>query len=341
MTEQSTAAPSNGSANPAAGPNPNPASDWRANLIGEIAGDSEQAAILETLKPFEKPTDFLKTWQETSTELKTLKEKPSTFDWRKELAGGDEKAIKTFERFATPKDAGKAYLEAVTKIRSNETAKPLPADATPEQAAEWRKANGIPDKPEGYFEKLPNGRVIGQEDQPLFNEFANSVAHKHNLKPEAVSDIVEWYYKLADTESAQLSEVDKTHTKAAEDALRSAWGDDYRANTNHLENYMAGLPEPLQKAFRDGFGGDGRKLMHNPEFVQWFSNIAREFNPVGIVTAGGNESQMSTISDELNQLVKLSGNQHSEYWKGPKAAQMQARHIQLIEAQDKLKSRMR
>lgn len=330
MPDPNPALPNEG-ANPGNGAQP----DWRTTLAGE------DAPTLEALKPFEKPTDFLKSWQDTSTELKTLKEKPPTFDWRKELSGGDDSALKTFERFSTPKDAGKAYLEAVTKIRTNTLAKPLAADAKPEEVAEWRKANGIPEKPEGYFEKLPNGRVLGQEDQPLFTEFANAVAHKHNLKPEAVHDIVDWYYKLADTESAQLSTVDKTHTKEAEDALRAAWGEDYRANQNHLDNYMAGLPENLQKSFREGFGGDGRKLMHNPDFVQWMSNIAREFTPTGIVAAGGNESQMSTITDELGKLIKLSGDQHSAYWKGADAQKLQARHMQLIDAQQKLESRMR
>ena len=327
MPDPSTAAPNEGSANPAGG-------DWRATFAGS------DATILETLKPFEKPTDFLKSWQDSSTELKTLKEKPPTFDWRKELAGEDEKAIKQFERFSTAKDAGKAYMEAQAKIRSGELAKPLAKDAKPEEVAAWRQANGIPEKPEGYFEKLPTGRVIGKDDLPVFNEVAAKM-HGHNVPPAAMHDLVEWYYGLADAESAKISEADKAEARAAEDDLRKAWGDDYRANENHLENYLSGLPDGLQKAFREGFGADGKKLVHNPEFKQWLANIAREFNPAGMTAVGGNESHMQSIDSELANLVKLSGNQHSEYWKGPKASQMQARHEQLIDAQNKLKARAR
>jgi hypothetical protein len=263
-------------------------------------------------------------------------EPSASFDWRKEISGGDDKALKTFERFSTIKDAGKAYLEAVNKIRSGELAKPLPADATPEQVSEWRKGNGIPEKPEAYFEKLANGRVIGEGDQPLFNEFATSIAHKHNLKPEVMSDIVEWYYKLGDTESQQLTDVDRQHAKESEDVLRTAWGNDYRANENHVANYLSGLSEPLQKSLREGFGGDGRKLTHNPDFMQWLSGIAREMNPMGFVSPGGNETHMASIEDEISKLATMSAKQPKEYW----GTKNETRHRELIAAREKLQQRM-
>jgi hypothetical protein len=323
MTEQSTAAPNDGSANPAGG-------DWRTAFGAEAS---------KTLESFKEPGEFLKAYQAVSTERDTLKSGAPAFDWRKEITGGDEKALKTFERFSTMQDAGKAYLEAVNKIRSGELAKPLPANATTEQVAEWRKANGIPEKPEAYFEKLPNGRVIGKDDQPLFNDVAAKL-HAHNVSPAAMHELVEWYYQREDGESAKLSEADKAEAKAAEDKLREAWGPDYRANENHLENYLTGLPEGLQKAFRDGFGGDGRKLMHNPEFKQWMSNIAREFNPQGMVTPGGNESSMQTINEELAKLTKMAGDHSSDYWRGPLAGGHQKRMLELLAAQDKLSKRV-
>lgn len=321
------AAPQVPAAIPANGAQP----DWRASFAGE------DATVLETLKPFEKPTDFLKSWQDNSTELQTLKGKPAP-DWRKEIAGDDEKELKYLERYSSAKDYHKSNIEARNKIRSGELAKPLAGNATTEQIAEWRKANGIPEKAEGYFEKLPNGRVIGKDDLPLFNEVASKL-HGHNISPAAMHDIVEWYYGMTDAESAKLSETEKTESKAVEDQLREAWGNDYRANENHLENYMAGLPEGLQKAFREGFGGDGKKLAHNAEFKQWMSNIAREHNPAGMITPGGNESQVKSIDAELSDLIKLSGNQHSKYWKGPDAARMQARHVELNAAKEKLAAR--
>lgn len=323
MSVDPNAAPGESPAIPAGG-------DWKQ------AFGTDAAPALES---FKEPGDFFKQFQTVSTELTSLKEKGSTFDWRKELAGEDESLVKTLERYSAPKDLGKAYKEAVAKIRSGDLAKPLPKDATPEQVAEWRKGNGIPEKPEGYFEKLPNGRVIGQEDTPLFNEVAAKL-HAHNVSPAAMHDLVEWYYGTQDSESAALSQVDKQHEVDATVALREAWGNDYAANESHLNNYLSGLDEGLQKAFKDGFGGDGRRLMHNPAFKQWLSNIAREFNPVGFVTPGGNETALASLDQEIAKYQKMSGNQHSEYWKGPMAQTHQANFLKLLERKEALEKRM-
>jgi hypothetical protein len=313
---QSAAIPANGA-------------DWRATLVGD------DATAFESLKGFEAPTDFFKSYQTTAAELKALKETPTTFDWRKEIAGEDEKAAKLLERYSSPKDFGKAYLEAQNKIRTGELAKPLPKNATPEQITEWRAANGIPEKPEQYFEKLPNGRVIGKDDLPRFTEVAAKI-HAANASPEVMNNLVEWYYDMADKETAALSESEKRDARTAEDALREAWGNDFRANENHLSNYMEGLPEGLKNAFGEGFGPDGRKLMHNPEFKQWLSNIAREFNPLGMVTPGGNESAMASLHDEIAKLSAMSAKNPKEYW----GTKNEARHKELITQREKLKPRM-
>lgn len=320
MTEASSAAPGNDPANPAGGtPSPTP---------------SPSPTPTPSPAPAPSPTP-------TAAPSPTPSPSPTaTFDWRKEITGGDEKALKTFERFSTIQDAGKAYLEAVNKIRSGELAKPLAKDAKPEEVAAWRQANGVPEKPEGYLDKLPNGRVIGKDDLPMFTEVAGKL-HGLNAAPAVMHELAEWYYGLADKESAKISEADKADARGVEDVLRKTWGDDYRANENHLENYLAGLPEGLQKAFREGFGGDGKKLMHNPDFKLWFANIAREHNPAGMVSVGGNENQATSINDELTKLIKMSGDQHGAYWKGAEAAKHQARHMQLIDAQNRLAARAR
>jgi hypothetical protein len=304
--------------------------DWKTTLAGD------NADVLKSLEPYKVPTDFLTAFQTTNKELTELRASPA-LDWRKAVSGGDESAAKLLERYTTPDAFGKAHLEAVKKISAGEFAKPLPADAKPEQVAEWRKANGIPEKPDAYFEKLPNGRVIGADDKPMFDEVAQRL-HAKNAPPELVHELVDWYYGMADKESATLTETDRAHSQAFEDTMRQEWGADYRANDNHLKNFMEGMSPDLKKAF-DGFGPDGKKLMHNPEVVKWLANIAREFNPVGMVTPGGNESQMMSIEAELAKLKKMSGNQHSEYWKGPMADQHQKRMTQLLGAKEQLSRR--
>jgi hypothetical protein len=180
--------------------------------------------------------------------------------------------------------------------------------------------------------------VIGEADTPLFNEVATRL-HNHNVPPAAMHDLVEWYYGLEDQESAQMSQIDKQHEVDAQKTLREAWGNDFAANESHLANYLAGLDEGLQKAFNEGFGGDGRRLMHNPAFKQWLSNIAREFNPTGFITPGGNETALANMDQEIAKYQKMAANQHGEYWKGPMAATHQASYLRLLERKEALEKR--
>lgn len=304
--------------------------------IATFAGDN--ADMQKSLATYKTPQDFYGAFTAQGAEIAKLKES-GQFDWRKAIAGSDESASKLLERYATPDAFGKAHLEAVKKISAGEFAKPLPANATAEQVAAWRQANGIPEKPEAYFEKLPNGRVIGEADKAMFDEVAKEL-HGLNVQPAVIHKLVDWYYGMADKETATLAETDQREKQEFEDSLRQAWGNDYRANMNHLGNFMQGLSPELQKAFGEGFGGDGKKLMHNPAFVQWMASIAREFNPAGFVTPGGNENQMQSIDQELANLTKMSGNQHSDYWKGPMAEKHQARMRELLAAKDKLSKRV-
>jgi hypothetical protein len=319
-------------------PTPGPGGD-----TGQPAADgawktqfgAENVAALES---FNTPADFFKTYNDTSTELKTLKDKPSTFDWRKEVAGEDADVSKLLERYTDPKTFGKAFREAQTKIRSGELAKPLPADANEQERAAWRQANGIPEKPEGYFEKLPDGLVIGKDDAPLFAEIG-ALGHKHNAPPALMQDLAKWYYGLADKETAAVAETDKVHQRETTDALRSKWGNDYRANIGQVMSLLDSLGGELKQQVMDATLPDGRRLFNSPEIIEWFAAKAREINPAGILVPSGGENSLASIDTEIQGIEKLMPDRRSDYWKGPKAEGMQERYRQLIDARTKLKAR--
>lgn len=69
-------------------------------------------------------------------------------DWRKDWAPElkDNPALKDFK---TPADLAKSYVETKKMVGQKTTGIPG-KDATPEQIAEFRKAYGVPDKPEDY-----------------------------------------------------------------------------------------------------------------------------------------------------------------------------------------------
>lgn len=255
--------------------------------------------------------------------------------WRADISGGDEKATKLLERYATPQDFTKAYLEAVKKISSGELAKPLPKDATPEQVAEWRKGNGIPEKPDGYFEKLPNGLVIGEDDRPMFDAVAQKL-HARNVPPEVIHDLAEWYYGSQNEHIQAQQAADAAAKPALEEALREAWGADFKANANVYASYIAAAPKEVQDTLKSARDAEGNFILYKPEVVSWLVAQAREINPAGHITPAGNEGTVQSVQAEIDKIEKFMRTNRTEY---NKDQAMQDRVKQLYGARIKLQQR--
>jgi hypothetical protein len=257
-------------------------------------------------------------------------------NWRNLYAGEDAKKLARLERFTDPAKALDALIEAQNKIRSGEMAKPLPENATPEQLAEWRAANGIPDKPDGYFAKLPNGLVIGKEDEKLFGEFATEM-HKLNVPPNTMHKVVEWYYNLAERESAAVHEADQRQASEAIAALKETWGNDYKGNIGQVMSFLDGMGKELKAQFMDATLPDGRRLFNSPEIIQWIATQARELNPAGALIPNAGENQMQSIDTEIAGIEKVMRENRKAYNADQK---MQERLRQLYGARDTLKKRV-
>jgi hypothetical protein len=309
---------------PAANPNPGPAK-WL-----EPFGEHGKA-----FESFKEPAELATKWTELNTELTTLKGKTPP-DWRAQIAGDDPEALKALGRFTDPKAFYKSFNEAQTKIRAGELAKPLGKDATPEQIAEYRQANGIPNDVKGYFEKLPQGLVIGKEDQPMFDAFGK-IAHEANIPPAFVHAAAKWYYDGLNKTIAEERAVDQADSLKVTEQLRNKYGADYEANMSILDNWLDGLPQDVKGLFKDASLGDGTRLFNSPEAMHFLISQARTVNPVAhLIPAGGNNSAM-TVDSEIAALDKLMRDRSSEYWKGPKAEKNQARYRDLITARDQMK----
>ncbi|MGB1389979.1 MAG: hypothetical protein ACPG61_13945, partial [Paracoccaceae bacterium] len=203
-------------------------------------------------------------------------------DWRQQMAGDDEKALKHIDRYGSPSDVYTALRAAQQKISSGEVKSALPDNATPEQVASWRAENGIPDEPAGYRDALPEGVVIGEDDQERMDLFMQSM-HEKNMPPAAVSAAVEWYYNELANGQDTLAQMDSDAQVRTEDKLRAEWGQDYTPNMNHMKNWLAGGPEGLSDLMMEARGPDGVLLKNNPDFMRWASQTAREANPMNMI----------------------------------------------------------
>lgn len=307
----------NANPNPSADPNPaSPPATWYSGIDFGDAKDQATAAL---------------------SSFKTPQELVGALDWRKQISGGDEKAVKAFERFSTIGDVGKSFLEAQAKIRSGELAKPLPKDATPEQVTEWRKGNGIPEKPEDYFNGLPNGLVIGADDKPMFDAVATKL-HELNAKPEVIHALADWYYGMQDEQIEAQKVADAEGKNKLTGALRTAWGNDFAANSNVYASYIASAPKEVQEVLTQARGPDGNFLLYNPAIVSWLTAQAREINPAGHLVPNTGAGDIQSIESEIAAGEKLMRTDRAAYNKDVK---LQERMRQLYDARAKLQERGR
>lgn len=256
--------------------------------------------------------------------------------WREEYAGTDEKVLKRLQRYTTPKAALDAMIEAQNKI-SDGSYKKLAENATTEQIAEYRKANGIPETPDKYLEKLPDGLVIGDEDKPFIEKFAKAF-HDKNADPAVVHAAIKTYYDVVDEQEGlrqQLNAAAKTET---EDALRTEWGPDYRQNANLINSFIGSMPKELQEELFQSSKPDGTQIMNNPAMLRWLAQQARELNYTGAVLPSG-EASAKGLESEISTLKGMMGDRSSKYWKGPESAKLQARYRELVDLQQKLAAR--
>ncbi len=261
--------------------------------------------------------------------------KGSGDDWRQNMAGEDAEFLKQLERFADPKAFATSWRAAQQKIRSGEVKAPLPDKPTPEQLAAFRQERGIPEKAEGYLEKLPDGLVIGEDDKPLFENFVKGL-HDMNVDPKVAHYAVGWYNKFQEEQAAKTAENDTAHRAEVEDALRSEWGNDYRANVNHIKSYLATLPDGVGDKIANARDSEGRALLNDPKVLRALAQTAREINPSHTIVPGTQGNATEAVQEEIDKIEKVMRTNRAEYNKDNK---MQARLRDLYSARERMKSR--
>ena len=256
-------------------------------------------------------------------------------DWRTNFAGEDEKLLKRFERYDSPAAVAKALIAAQNKISSGELKPTLGQDASDEEVTEYRKAMGIPEKPDGYDLDLGNGLIIGEDDKPLVEQFLN-VAHETNQTPEQVKSNLRAYYAVTEQLAAQRDEQDKEIQQNGEEALRTEWGGEFRGNINRIHGMLDTVMDADTKnSFLSGRLADGTPIGSSPEVLKGLIKLALEANPASTVVPAGT-NQAAAISDEIATIEKTMRENRKVYDKDEK---MQARYRDLIMAREQMKER--
>lgn len=260
-------------------------------------------------------------------------------DWaaaRARIAKGDEKLEKRLARYTSVDSMAEALIAAQNKIASGSLRSVLPTDATAEQLADWRTENGIPEAPEAYDIKLPDGLVIGEADKPIVDEYLKT-AHTSNLTPEQVNANLSWYFAEQERQAELQNQADYNAKETGEELLREVWGSEAKLNKNLIKGLIASAPGNVPDQLLGARLADGTPLGSHPDTLRWLADIARQINPVATVVPGAGSNASQAIETELAGITKMMADKTSEYWKGPAAEKLQSRYRDLINVQSKMK----
>jgi hypothetical protein len=290
--------------------------DWYGDFAGEDEGRQE------TLGQFDSFDSFYEDYNNAKN-----------FDWREGVAGDDDKFKSNLERFDSLEAFGNSWRESQQKIRSGQLLPTLPEDATEDQVKEFRTANNIPLEVDNYLDDLPDGLVVGDEDREYMLDFLGAM-HEVNAPKEVGTALVQWYDDFRERQQDAIAQLDAEQQREATDFLRSTdtgWGNDFRTNMNLINSVLEQhFGEEAKAQLLNGRYQDGRGFFNDPGVLMGLASLARQVNDVAPLIAQ-DPDKMQSLNDEISDLEAKMADRTSEYWRGPKANENQARYRELLD----------
>ena len=225
-------------------------------------------------------------WSWTADEAGTFSE-----GWQGKL-GGDLKDHPSLAPIGSLEDLAKSYVH--TKQMVGKRLEAPGEDATPEQLAEWRKVVGAPETADAYGDLRPESvpeELWDSESAKAFSE----IAHKHNLPPAAVKEIVGHYaneiqagLEASEAEAAQFVQGQKQQ-------LQKEWGGEFDRNLNIA----------AQAARAVGLNPEENQIFTDAEVVKAFANMGRLMSEDKLVQ-GDSRGVNGSITDRIQEITDPS-----------------------------------
>jgi hypothetical protein len=236
-------------------------------------------------------------------------------NWREIMADGDEKLLARLKRFSHPSKVTKSWLSAEQKISSGEFKKGLPENPTPEQLAEWRTQQGIPEAPDKYVPPAIEGFEWGDADKPLLDAFFTDM-HAANAPQAQVDAALKAYSKIVADAQVQRVEADKAFRVENEDRLRADLGAEFRPQMTlvkrALEDADGPIPPAISQKLLSARDGDGNRIINDATTMKWLSELALNHYGPGAMISGDAKVSMTSRIDELRNLMKTDFRKYIE-----------------------------
>lgn len=315
------AAPAQTTANPADKATATPAADATAKPNGTDPAAKDPGAPADA-KAVDKPTSLLDGVSDDDGEGDAAtdatpegEKKPAVAgefpdDWREKLAKGDDKKLARLKRYKSYEDFANAGLAAQDKIRSGDYKAKLADDASPEEKAEWRKENGIPEEPKAYEVPKVPGHEWTENDVPMLDGF-KAVAFDANLSQAQVDKTLRYYGKLIEHAKDQQAEAmkskDVSDRQAAEDALRAKLGNEYRPSLKLYSRFLEDqevFPEGMAERLHNARFPDGTRLTNDPVMADFFIGLARDRYGDAAFISGDAKAAITNVEEQARKVMR-------------------------------------
>lgn len=235
-------------------------------------------------------------------------------DWRETAAKGDEKKLERLKRYASPEAAMEALIEAQNKLRSGVLPKPVGAESTPEEIAEYRKVMGVPETAEGYSLDIGDGYVIGDDLKPAMDKFLAEM-HASNAQPEVVQKAIKSFFDLQVAKDSDYLLEQENIKKETQTQLRQEWGHSYDKNLNVMSGYLKAQFGEDADVLLGAVDINGVPIMNQPNIVRKFLQVALDNDPISTVLGHSNAGGIATIEQEIKEIEALQRTNRREYFK--------------------------
>jgi len=218
----------------------------------------------------------------------------------------------TFEKYPTD-EALLGALGHAESLVGKKGLMPLPANASDQDKAEFRKRLNevlrVPEKPEGYGIKKPDG----VPDEHWDGEFLNGVlaiAHKHSVSPEALQELVAYNQKYGTDSLTKAEAAKQSAFKQAVDGLRTEWANEFDSK----------LFQAKKVALTLGLDVDAPGIGDNVDVIRALAKVAGMVSEDKLVT-GGTQGMGPTPTEQIQAIMYDSAHPLYQAYRDPNHAQ--------------------
>jgi hypothetical protein len=219
----------------------------------------------------------------------------------------------------------------------------LPENATAEQVAQYRKDNGIPEKPEAYLDALTPEVKSALDDtaKEILNPYLAKL-QELNVPPTVAAQLISLRQAEVDRWAEQRIVKDTEMRQATEDALRGDWGNNYRAEINNINGMLSGAPQEVRDMLFSARLPDGTALLAGADTLRWLAQLARTVNPYSVPVGGdGGSLDQKGVDQRIAELDVWMGapkgsENYKRYYDNPT---VQKEYRDLIDARENMKRR--